>query len=56
MESDRPLPLIEAALERLRTKGILAPNMIHIERPALNVPARPGIVSDSEELRAALYP
>src|SRR5260221_374159 len=32
MESDRPLPLIEAALERLRTKGILAPNMIHIER------------------------
>ena len=32
MESDRPLPLIEARLERLRTKGILAPNMIHIER------------------------
>lgn len=32
MESDRPLPLIEAALEQLRTKGILAPNMIHIER------------------------
>jgi len=32
MESDRPLPLIEAALERLRTKGILAPTMIHIER------------------------
>src|SRR2546421_8182505 len=32
MESDRPLPLIEAALERLRTKGILAPNMIHVER------------------------
>ncbi len=32
MESDRPLPLIETALERLRTKGILAPSMIHIER------------------------
>ncbi len=32
MESDRPLPLIETALERLRTKGILAPNMIHVER------------------------
>jgi TnpA family transposase len=32
MESDRPLPLIETALERLRTKGILAPTMIHIER------------------------
>ena len=32
MESDRPLPLIEAALERLRTKGILAPTMIHIKR------------------------
>src|SRR5260221_4788727 len=32
MESDRPLPLIETALERLRTEGILAPNMIHVER------------------------
>ena len=32
MESDRPLPLIEKALEILRTKGILAPNMIHVER------------------------
>jgi Domain of unknown function (DUF4158) len=30
MESDRPLPLIETVLERLRTEGILAPNMIHI--------------------------
>jgi TnpA family transposase len=32
MESDRPLPLIEAALERLRSNGILAPNMIYVER------------------------
>src|SRR5439155_27346455 len=32
MESDRPLPLIEKSLEILRTKGILAPNMIHVER------------------------
>ena len=32
MESDRPLPLIETALERLRTEGVLAPNMIHVER------------------------
>jgi uncharacterized protein DUF4158 len=32
MESDRPLPLIERALEYLRTKGILAPNMIYVER------------------------
>ena len=32
MESDRPLPLIETALERLRTEGILAPTMIHVER------------------------
>src|SRR5712691_2680701 len=32
MKSDRPLPLIETALERLRTKGILTPNMIHVER------------------------
>ncbi len=32
MESDRPLPLIETALERLRTQGILAPSMIHVER------------------------
>jgi len=31
MESDRPLPLIERALEHLRTKGILAPNMIYVE-------------------------
>jgi hypothetical protein len=28
MESNRPLPLIETALERLRAEGILAPNMI----------------------------
>ncbi len=32
MESDRPLPLIETALERLRTEGVLAPNMIYVER------------------------
>src|SRR5713226_5527878 len=32
MESDRPLPLIESALEQLRAKGILAPTMIHVER------------------------
>ncbi|WP_126599251.1 hypothetical protein [Dictyobacter aurantiacus] len=32
MESDRPLPLIETALERLRSNGVLAPNMIRIER------------------------
>lgn len=32
MESDRPLPLIETALERLRAEGVLAPNMIHVER------------------------
>ncbi|HJT57854.1 MAG TPA: DUF4158 domain-containing protein [Ktedonobacteraceae bacterium] len=32
MESDRPLPLIEKALEILRTKRILAPNLIHVER------------------------
>src|SRR5712691_9706033 len=32
MESDRPLSLIETALERLRTEGILAPTMIHVER------------------------
>jgi TnpA family transposase len=32
MESDRPLPLIETALEQLRTEGILAPTMIHVER------------------------
>jgi hypothetical protein len=32
MESDRPLPLIESALERLRAEGILAPNMISVER------------------------
>jgi len=32
MESDRPLPLIEMALERLRTEGVLAPNMIYVER------------------------
>lgn len=31
MESDRPLPLIETALERLRTEGIIAPNLIHVE-------------------------
>src|SRR5262249_38653018 len=31
-ESDRPLPLIESALEILRTKGVIAPNMIHVER------------------------
>jgi hypothetical protein len=32
MESDRPLPLIETALEQLRAEGVLAPNMIHVER------------------------
>lgn len=32
MESDRPLPLIGTALERLRSNGVLAPNMIRIER------------------------
>jgi hypothetical protein len=32
MESDRPLPLIEMALERLRSEAILAPTMIHVER------------------------
>ena len=32
MESDRPLPLVESALELLRTKGIIASNMIHVER------------------------
>ncbi len=32
MESDRPLPLIETALEWLRSNGVLAPNMIRIER------------------------
>jgi len=32
MESDRPLPLIETALEHLRTEGIIAPTMIHVER------------------------
>src|SRR5690242_17575173 len=32
IESDRPLPLIESALEILRTKGVIAPNMIHVER------------------------
>src|SRR5713226_6136962 len=32
MESDRPLPLIETALERLRNEGVLAPNMILVER------------------------
>ena len=32
MESDRPLPLIETALEWMRTQSILAPSMIHVER------------------------
>ena len=32
MESDRPLPFIETALERLRTDQIIAPNLIHVER------------------------
>ena len=32
MESDRPLPLIETALERLRAEGVLAPIMISVER------------------------
>ena len=32
MESDRPLPLIETALERLRSEGIIAPNLIYVER------------------------
>ena len=30
MESDRPLPLIETALERLRSEGIIAPSLIHL--------------------------
>jgi hypothetical protein len=32
MESDRALPLIETALEKLRSEKIIAPNMIHVER------------------------
>ena len=36
MESDRPLPLIETALEWLRSNGVLAPNMIRIERRLLS--------------------
>lgn len=32
MECDRPLPLIEMAPGRLRTRGVVAPNMIHVER------------------------
>ena len=32
MESDRPIPLIEHALELLRTEGILAPVLTHLER------------------------
>ncbi|HEX4714626.1 MAG TPA: hypothetical protein VH164_06835 [Ktedonobacteraceae bacterium] len=32
MESDHPLSLIETALKRLRTEGVLAPNMIYVER------------------------
>jgi len=32
MESDRPVPLIEQALELLRKKGIIAPALVHVER------------------------
>ncbi len=32
MESDRPIPLIEQALELLRTQGIIAPTLTHLER------------------------
>ena len=32
MESDRPLPLIEKALELLRSEGIIAPTLVHVER------------------------
>jgi hypothetical protein len=32
MESDRPVPLIEQALERLRAEGIIAPTLTHLER------------------------
>jgi len=32
MESDRPVPLIEQALELLRTEGMIAPGLIHLER------------------------
>lgn len=32
MESDRPIPLIEQALERLRTQNIIAPTLTHLER------------------------
>lgn len=32
MESDRPVPLIEQALELLRTEGIIAPTLVHRER------------------------
>jgi TnpA family transposase len=32
MESDRPIPLIEQALELLRTKDIIAPVLTHLER------------------------
>ena len=32
MESDRPVPLIEQALELLRTKDIIAPVLTHMER------------------------
>lgn len=43
MESNRPLPLIETALERLRVEGMLVPNMISIARLvwiALKIAAR----------------
>jgi hypothetical protein len=32
MESDRSLPLIEQAQELLRTEGIIAPALAHLER------------------------
>ena len=32
MESDRPIPLIEQALELLRAEGIIAPVLTHLER------------------------
>lgn len=32
LESDCPIPLIEQALELLRTEGIIAPGLVHLER------------------------
>jgi Domain of unknown function (DUF4158) len=39
LESDRPVPLIEQALELLRTEGIIAPGLTHLERLAWIVPS-----------------